>query len=127
MTEQHTCEECGLTYDQKITAEVCAETDRQLSRQAMLGLASSRFLEWSREGREVIERSKNQEDRATRGEQSRPVADAAERLDVDAVAASPSESGCDGRRNGRGVRPCVYVAAVAVTCGRVRAATPPHL
>jgi hypothetical protein len=62
MTEQYTCEECGLTYGQKVAAEVCAETDRQLSRQAMLGLASNRFLEWSREGREVIERSKNQGD-----------------------------------------------------------------
>lgn len=62
MAEQYTCEECGLTYAREDVAEVCAATDRQLSRQAMLGLASSRFLEWSREGREVLERSENQED-----------------------------------------------------------------
>jgi hypothetical protein len=65
MAEQYTCEECGLTYGDEMTAEVCAATDRQLSRQAMLGLASSKFLEFSREGREVIERierSENQED-----------------------------------------------------------------
>ena len=40
-------------------AEVCAETDRQLGRQAMLGLASSKFLEWSHEGRDVIAKSEN--------------------------------------------------------------------
>jgi hypothetical protein len=62
MADQYTCEECGLTYGDALTAEVCAATDRSLSGQAMLGLASSRFLGWSREGREVIERSQNQED-----------------------------------------------------------------
>lgn len=62
MAEQYTCEECGLTYGCEDVADVCAEMDRKLSRQAMLGLASNTFLEWSREGREVIERLENQED-----------------------------------------------------------------
>lgn len=59
MNEQYTCEECGLAYGREDVAEVCAETDRQLGRQAMLGLASSKFLEWSHEGREVIAKSEN--------------------------------------------------------------------
>lgn len=62
MGDHVTCEECGLTYPNEDVAWVCAETDRQLSYQAMLGLASGKFLEFSREGREVIERLKDLED-----------------------------------------------------------------
>lgn len=56
MRDQFPCEECGLVYPTKMNAEVCASTDQQLSRQAHLGLASSRFLEWSREGRELLDK-----------------------------------------------------------------------
>jgi hypothetical protein len=43
-----------VTHTSQIDAEICAATDRQLANQAMLGLASSKFREWSRDGRDVL-------------------------------------------------------------------------